>query len=299
MSFNQMLSDRPIPSPPRVKESIVVEGRDDSAVVRQAVSADIIITNGFTIRQPVARRIIEAAKRKGVIVLTDPDHAGERIRRKIEELLHAEYRCARELESLSDFPSECQIGSLSASSLEFESDGKDAAVGGRTEATLIWRRTSEQEKKSRNGTGTNDIRVPRLKHARLLLEDALKDGDIGVENATPALIFEALVKAGATFLDDVEGISNSAKSSLVVFPEKSVAEQSNLVGEKAGCFIARDLSISSSDLLALGLVGAGSKNRRKKVGRHFGIGYANAKQLAKRLAVCGIGLEELRAFLEQ
>ncbi len=241
MSYNPKFSDESIPSnPPRVKESIVVEGRDDSAVVRQAVSADTIITNGFTIRRPVARRIIEAARQNGVIVLTDPDHAGETIRRKIEELLDEEHRFARQ--------------------------SPEQAEG--------LQRTPEQEKKSRNGTGMNIFRVPQLKHARLLVEEALKDGDIGVENATPVVVFEALRKAGATFLDaDETGVSNASDRELSPF--------------------------SSTDLLALGLVGAGSKSRRKKVGRYFGVGYANAKQLAKRLAVRGIGFDQVRAFLDQ
>lgn len=66
-----------------IKEVIVVEGRDDETAVKQAVNAEIIITHGFGIREKTFKLIKEAQKRCGVIVLTDPDHAGEQIRKRI------------------------------------------------------------------------------------------------------------------------------------------------------------------------------------------------------------------------
>lgn len=66
-----------------IKEVIVVEGRDDVTAVKRAVEAEIIAVGGFGINGEVIRRIKEAQKRKGVIVLTDPDFAGEKIRRII------------------------------------------------------------------------------------------------------------------------------------------------------------------------------------------------------------------------
>lgn len=68
-----------------IKEVIVVEGRDDAIAVKRAVDAEIIITHGFGITEETLRRIEFAQKRKGIIIFTDPDYAGEKIRRKISD----------------------------------------------------------------------------------------------------------------------------------------------------------------------------------------------------------------------
>ena len=64
---------------------IVVEGKADRLKVLQAVQADIIETNGSAISEQTLKIIKHAAKKRGVIVLTDPDYAGERIRQIIQE----------------------------------------------------------------------------------------------------------------------------------------------------------------------------------------------------------------------
>ncbi|ALS25763.1 ribonuclease M5 [Paenibacillus cisolokensis] len=64
-----------------IQEIIVVEGKDDTAAVKRAVEADTIETNGSAVGEDVLRRIALAKERRGVIIFTDPDHAGERIRR--------------------------------------------------------------------------------------------------------------------------------------------------------------------------------------------------------------------------
>lgn len=67
-----------------IKEVIVVEGRDDTVAIKRAVEADTIETGGSAINQHTLRRIALAKERRGVIILTDPDHAGERIRKIID-----------------------------------------------------------------------------------------------------------------------------------------------------------------------------------------------------------------------
>jgi len=69
----------------RIQEVIVVEGRDDVTAVKQAVDAEVIITGGFGFKPDLFKRLREAQKRKGIIVLTDPDQAGNWIRRQIAE----------------------------------------------------------------------------------------------------------------------------------------------------------------------------------------------------------------------
>lgn len=69
----------------KIKEAIIVEGRDDEARVKQAIDAMIIVTHGFGIKEETWKLIDKAYREKGVIIFTDPDHAGEMIRRKIEK----------------------------------------------------------------------------------------------------------------------------------------------------------------------------------------------------------------------
>jgi ribonuclease M5 len=66
-----------------IKEIIVVEGKDDTTAIRRAVQADTIETGGSAIGADVLKRIALAQERRGVIIFTDPDHAGERIRKII------------------------------------------------------------------------------------------------------------------------------------------------------------------------------------------------------------------------
>ncbi|MFD0674858.1 ribonuclease M5 [Cohnella sp. GCM10027633] len=67
------------------QEIIVVEGKDDTTAVRRAIGADTIETGGSAIGEDVLRRIELAYERRGVIILTDPDAPGERIRKIVAE----------------------------------------------------------------------------------------------------------------------------------------------------------------------------------------------------------------------
>lgn len=68
----------------KVKEVIVVEGKSDSVKVKQAVDADTIETNGSAINQDTLTLIRHAKRKRGVIIFTDPDYPGDRIRSIIE-----------------------------------------------------------------------------------------------------------------------------------------------------------------------------------------------------------------------
>jgi ribonuclease M5 len=69
----------------KIKEIIVVEGKDDTVTVKRAVDADTIETNGSAINKAVLERIKLAQQTRGVIVFTDPDYPGERIRKIIAD----------------------------------------------------------------------------------------------------------------------------------------------------------------------------------------------------------------------
>lgn len=168
-----------------IKEVIVVEGRDDISAIKRAVEADVIAVGGFGINKKVIDKIIDAQKRRGVIVFTDPDFAGEKIRRIITK------------------------------------------------------------------------RVKGVKHARITQREGIKDGDIGVENASPEAIKRALSNAKCEIKDKV-------------------------------------INYTIQDMMFFKLTGdSKAKERRDAVGRELGIGYANSAQFLNRLNNFGITKEEL------
>ena len=169
-----------------IKEVIVVEGRDDERAVHRAVEASTIATHGYGIAGHTWQLIEKADRERGIIVFTDPDFAGERIRKRISE------------------------------------------------------------------------RFPRAKQAYLTQAEAWKDGDIGIENASPEDIADALSKARATSVETGR-------------------------------------SFEYDDLFELGLVGQEDSARlRNLVGRALGIGYGNAKLFLKRLNEYAVTREELQ-----
>lgn len=177
-----------------IKEIIVVEGRDDTVAVKRAIEADTIETGGSAINEMTLRKIALAQERRGVIIFTDPDHAGERIRKIVAN------------------------------------------------------------------------RVPGCKHAFLREADATKRGDIGVENASPEVIREALANV-----------------------------RSEVIGEASEVRM-----IDWEDLLAAGLIiHPEAAARRRVMGEILGIGYCNGKQFYKRMTVFRISREEFAAALAQ
>lgn len=107
-----------------------------------------------------------------------------------------------------------------------------------------------------------DKKIPNCKHAFLDRQDATKDGDVGIENASPEAIIEALSKV------------------------KTKVEVENEIFDK-------------SDLAIAGLIGSsGATDRRAAMGKILGIGYGNAKQFLNRLNGYGITREDFLKALE-
>lgn len=164
----------------KIKEAIVVEGRDDTAALKKAVDAFIIETHGFGITKQTWDILAKAYEEKGLIIMTDPDFAGEEIRKKIS----------------AKFP------------------------------------------------GSKHVYMPRKK--------AVKKGDIGIENAAPEDIIQALQKI--TFTRNEENDEFTMK-----------------------------------DLDNTGLSGGkGSKEKREALGAFLGIGYGNSNGFLKKLNMFGI-----------
>ena len=177
----------------RIEEIIVVEGRDDTAAVKKSVDAITIETHGYGITEETWELMETAYRSKGLIVFTDPDSAGERIRRRITE------------------------------------------------------------------------RFPNAAQAFLDREDAERKGDIGIENAAPGAIREALAKARR---------AEEAADSKPLF--------------------------TMEDLMEAGLTDrADSSARRKALGKLLGIGYGNGKAFLGKLNRFGITKESFFKALEE
>lgn len=70
----------------KIKQTIIVEGKYDKAKLSSIVDANIIATDGFRIFKNEAKRVMikHIAEKTGVIILTDSDMAGRRIRNFIK-----------------------------------------------------------------------------------------------------------------------------------------------------------------------------------------------------------------------
>lgn len=69
----------------KVNEIIVVEGKSDTQAIQRAVQADTIETNGSAVSKATLEAIRHAQKVRGVIVFTDPDIPGEKIRKRVSQ----------------------------------------------------------------------------------------------------------------------------------------------------------------------------------------------------------------------
>lgn len=67
----------------KVKEVIVVEGKNDIRQLERWIDAEFLETSGTGLNESTLNRIQELAKVRGVIVFTDPDSPGDQIRQKI------------------------------------------------------------------------------------------------------------------------------------------------------------------------------------------------------------------------
>ena len=109
-------------------------------------------------------------------------------------------------------------------------------------------------------------RFPDAGQAYIARKDALKKGDVGVENAEPEVIAGALLRARDLM---------KRKAPL----EEDISEKDQ---------------ITMNDLDELGLSGGeGSRELRQEAGKALGIGYANAKGFLRKLSGFGIKREEL------
>lgn len=77
----------------RIRQVVLVEGRYDAAKLAGLVDALILTTDGFGIYRDKALQALlrSLGRRQGILLLTDPDAAGFRIRHFVTDLVGEEY----------------------------------------------------------------------------------------------------------------------------------------------------------------------------------------------------------------
>ena len=72
----------------KIKEIIVVEGRDDITAIKRVVDAHIIALNGFSaLSKKTINKMVELSKNNDLILFTDPDFAGKKIRDTLKKYI--------------------------------------------------------------------------------------------------------------------------------------------------------------------------------------------------------------------
>lgn len=69
----------------QIREMIVVEGKNDTLTLKRWFDCDTIESNGSAIPEVILERIALALERRGVIVFTDPDYPGDKVRKIIDQ----------------------------------------------------------------------------------------------------------------------------------------------------------------------------------------------------------------------
>lgn len=72
----------------KIKEVIVVEGKNDSNVLKSFFECDTIETHGTCLSEYTLQLIKKAKDIRGVIIFTDPDSPGEKIRNEINQRIN-------------------------------------------------------------------------------------------------------------------------------------------------------------------------------------------------------------------
>ena len=249
----------------QIKEIVVVEGRDDTNAIKRAVDAVTIETHGFGISEETWNKLDWAYKEKGIIIFTDPDHAGNEIRRRIKE----------------KYP-----------------EAKEAFLS-RKKASLFAKESNRENENQKTDHEIEDRKKERKAQRAI---------DIGIENAGPDDIREALSKAHATYYDDdcengikldIEdaGKDNKKCRGYTGEDNKTIKDDtdknSNENSGKWIPYILKDLE----DGMLIGF--PDSKDRREALGDILGIGYSNGKSLLKKLNGMRIPKEDFKKAIKK
>lgn len=71
----------------KINEIIIVEGKSDKQFLETFLDADILTCNGSAVDGFTKEFIIDLSKKRDIIILTDPDLPGEKIRKELSSYL--------------------------------------------------------------------------------------------------------------------------------------------------------------------------------------------------------------------
>lgn len=71
----------------KIKEVVIVEGKTDTAVLKKLFQVDTIETKGLQCSKETLEYIKKISETRDIIVLTDPDFPGNKIRKQIQEVV--------------------------------------------------------------------------------------------------------------------------------------------------------------------------------------------------------------------
>ena len=71
----------------KIKEVIVVEGAHDSDTLKKYFDCDTIETHGLALSEEIVELLKEVNEKRGIIIFTDPDTPGNKIRSVINEAI--------------------------------------------------------------------------------------------------------------------------------------------------------------------------------------------------------------------
>lgn len=71
----------------KIKEVIIVEGKTDTAILKEIFDVTTIETKGLQLNKETQELIKKVAENRGIIILTDPDYPGMKIRNQINQLV--------------------------------------------------------------------------------------------------------------------------------------------------------------------------------------------------------------------
>jgi len=69
----------------KINEVIVVEGKNDTKKLKSFFDVDTIETHGLGLKKEIIEMIKEINKKRGVILMLDPDNPGEKIRNRLNQ----------------------------------------------------------------------------------------------------------------------------------------------------------------------------------------------------------------------
>lgn len=72
---------------PTIKQTVVVEGKTDTAKLQKLFNVTTIETGGFALSAPIMNLITQAQAATGIILCLDPDGPGEQLRKRILDQL--------------------------------------------------------------------------------------------------------------------------------------------------------------------------------------------------------------------